>query len=90
VSGGNYEIRERVTLDQGRRYEVWFAPGGKVEVFALFDRKPVNRRGFYQADNGARRLNPAGPTARRAIAAASAQIDTRVAIEMLESGAREY
>jgi len=78
--------RERVVLsiDPRREYEVEFGEAGAVRVWSLFDRKPVTKRGFYQADNGARLLKRNGPTAIRAIAAAGDQIDTRAAIARAE------
>jgi hypothetical protein len=78
--------RERVVLSIAprREYEVEFDDAGAVRVWSLFDRKPVTKRGHYQADNGARLLNRNGPTAIRAIAVAGDQIDARAAIARAE------
>lgn len=73
-------VRVLVSVEPRREYEVEFGDGGRVRVWTVFDRKPVNRRGFYQADNGARELRRDGPTALRAIKAASDILDGRHAL----------
>ena len=74
-------VRVILSLEPKREYEVEFGDGGKVRVWALFERSPVNRRGHYQSDSGAREINAYGPTGLRAIKLASRELDTRAALE---------
>ncbi len=70
-------VEERVTIG-AKRYAVRFFSDGSIGVWCLFDKKPVNARGLYQADNGARRINSFGETGNRVIWAAADQIAARV------------
>jgi hypothetical protein len=70
-------VEECVTIG-AKRYAVRFFSDNTIYVWCLFNRKPVNARGFYQADNGARRINPLGKNGNRVICAAADQIAARV------------
>lgn len=73
-------MQECVTIG-AKRYAVRFFSDNTISVWCLFDRKPINARGFYQADNGARRISPLGKIGNRAICAAADQIAARVKAE---------
>jgi hypothetical protein len=70
-------VEERVTLG-AKRYAVRFFSDNSIGVWCLFDKSPVNARGFYQADNSARRIDSFGETGNRVICAAADQMAARV------------